>query len=47
MNGPGPWTIFVRFIDENSWRLDCVHKKETVDTLSEAGLVEAEVVAQV
>ena len=23
-----------RYFDENSWKLDCVHKKETVSTLS-------------
>ena len=34
-----------RYFDENSWRLDCVHKKETVSTLS--GLVDEEVVSQV
>ena len=34
-----------RYFDENSWRLDCVHKKETVSTLS--GLVAEEVVSQV
>ena len=34
-----------RYFDENSWGLDCVHKKETVATLS--GLVAEEVVSQV
>ena len=34
-----------RYFDENSWGLDCVHKKETVSTLS--GLVAEEVVSQV
>merc|ERR1711874_47816 len=35
----------LKYFDENSWGLDCVHKKETVSTLS--GLVAEEVVSQV
>eukprot|EP00088_Acartia_fossae_P028421 TRINITY_DN2922_c0_g1_i1.p1 TRINITY_DN2922_c0_g1~~TRINITY_DN2922_c0_g1_i1.p1 ORF type:complete len:403 (-),score=76.25 TRINITY_DN2922_c0_g1_i1:537-1745(-) len=35
----------VKFFDDNSWKLDCVYKQETVDTL--ADLVDKEILSQV
>jgi hypothetical protein len=45
MDGEKDVFTSVRFFEENSWPLDCVRKKETVETL--ADLVHPQILSQV